>query len=155
MFQIEFKSLSAHAKLPVLATKHSAGFDLSASIACEVPPGSVVMVHTGLAIVVPIGYVGMVCSRSGLAYKHGISVANAPGIIDADYRGETCVLLRNFSNTTFVVSVGDRIAQMLFTPVPPEMEFCQVVELDETERGTGGFGSTGRTSTPGGTNHVP
>lgn len=143
MHQIEFKTLSPTAVFPVLATPHSAGFDLSASVACEVTPGSVVMVQTGLAFALPLGYVGLICPRSGLAKKHGITVANAPGIIDADYRGEVCVLLHNMSTTNFSVAVGDRIAQMVITSVPTGLEFCQVVELDETERGTGGFGSSG------------
>lgn len=101
------------------------------------------MVPTGLAFALPIGYVGLICPRSGLAKKHGITVANAPGIIDADYRGEICVLLLNTSTTNFSVATGDRIAQMVITSVSTGLEFCQVVELDETVRGTGGFGSSG------------
>jgi len=143
MNQIDFKILSPLAKLPVLATPNSAGFDLSASVDCEVPPGSIAMVPTGLAFALPIGYVGLICPRSGLAKKHGITVANAPGIIDADYRGEICVLLLNTSTTNFSVATGDRIAQMVITSVSTGLEFCQVVELDETVRGTGGFGSSG------------
>lgn len=143
MLKIDFKPLSPEAKMPALATKHSAGFDLSASVACTVHPGETVMVQTGLAVAIPVGYVGMICPRSGLAKKNGITVTNAPGIIDADYRGELCVLLHNTSNTTFAVSIGDRIAQMVFTSVPTSLELCLVAELDETDRGTSGFGSSG------------
>ena len=143
MRQIEFKSLSPLAKLPSLATPHSAGFDLSSTADYCIESGQTVMVQTGLALSIPIGYVGLICPRSGLASKFGITVANAPGVIDADYRGEVCVLLHNRSENKFNVYVGDRIAQMVLTSVPTDLEFCLVVELDETERGGGGFGSSG------------
>ena len=101
------------------------------------------MVPTGLFIALPEGYEAQIRPRSGLAAKHGITVTNAPGTVDADYRGEICVLLVNLSNEPFTINPGERIAQMVIARYE-KVEWEQVEVLDETERGTGGFGSTGR-----------
>ena len=130
---------------PFYATEKSAGMDLKANIAEPVTLGPLerTMVPTGLYIALPDGTEAQVRPRSGLALKHGIGVLNSPGTIDADYRGEIGVILVNLSNVPFVVQDGERIAQMVIAR--HEVAEWQVVEtLDETERGAGGFGSTGR-----------
>ena len=130
--------------LPAYATEQSAGMDLRANI--EEPltlrPLERKLVGTGLYIALPQGYEAQIRPRSGLALKHGITVLNSPGTIDADYRGEIMVLLVNLSDTDFVVSEGERIAQMVIAR--HEQAVFEVVEsLDETERGAGGYGHTG------------
>jgi dUTP pyrophosphatase len=130
--------------LPEKATAQCAGMDLRAAVEQElrIEPGTAVSVPTGLKIAVPPGFEAQVRPRSGLALKNRILVPNAPGTIDADYRGEVSVLLFNGGSEAFVVRRGDRIAQMVIKPVPL-VELEEVDTLEETERGTGGFGSTG------------
>ena len=133
-----------HHQLPEYATPQSAGMDLRANI--EEPiilkPMQRMLVSTGLFIALPAGYEAQVRPRSGLALKHGITVLNTPGTIDADYRGEVKVLLVNFSDTDFVINDGERIAQMVIAK-HETADFIEVEELDETERGAGGYGHTG------------
>lgn len=129
--------------LPSYATAGSAGLDLRAAAAFTLKPGERALVPTGLAIALPEGYEAQVRPRSGLAVKHGITVLNAPGTIDADYRGEIQVPLINHGQADFVVARGERIAQMIIARVE-QVELVEVDALDETARGTGGFGSSGR-----------
>ena len=130
--------------LPEYATILSAGMDLRAFIAEPVILGVLdrSLIPTGLYIEIPEGYEAQIRPRSGLAIKHGITVINSPGTIDADYRGEICVELVNLSNTPFTVEPGERIAQLVFSKYE-QAEFIEVKELSETERGEGGFGHTG------------
>ena len=129
--------------LPEYATPASAGVDLRASEGCVIPPGGRALVPTGLRIALPEGYEAQVRPRSGLALKHGVTLPNSPGTIDADYRGEIGVILMNLGQEPFIVEPGDRIAQMVVAPVT-RVAWSEVEELDATERGEGGFGSTGR-----------
>ena len=135
-----------HQQLPAYATKQSAGMDLRANIDEPVilHPMERRLIPTGLHIALPEGFEAQVRPRSGLALKHGITVLNTPGTIDADYRGEVMVLLVNFSNDDFVINDGERIAQMVIAR-HEQGEFVEVDELDETERGEGGYGHTGVT----------
>jgi dUTP pyrophosphatase len=130
--------------LPAYATAQSAGLDLMAAIGSDVTlaPGTRQLVPTGLAIALPAGFEAQVRPRSGLALKHGVTVLNSPGTIDADYRGEVQVLLINHGTQPFIVRRGDRIAQMVVAPVT-QIAWKQVEQLNETERGSGGYGSTG------------
>lgn len=130
--------------LPEYATILSAGMDLRAFITEPVILGVLdrALIPTGLYIEMPEGYEAQVRPRSGLAIKHGITVINSPGTIDADYRGEICVELINLSNTPFTVEPGERIAQLVFAKYE-KADFIEVEELSETERGTGGIGHTG------------
>lgn len=130
--------------LPAYATAQSAGLDLMAAINGEITlaPGARQLIPTGLSIALPAGYEAQVRPRSGLALKHGITVLNAPGTIDADYRGEVKVLLINHGSENFVLKRGDRIAQMVVAPVT-RIAWAVVERLDETARGAGGYGSTG------------
>jgi dUTP pyrophosphatase len=135
---------SRHA-LPQYETAHAAGMDLRAFIDTEIKiaPLQRVLVATGLHIELPVGYEAQIRPRSGLAYKHGISIVNAPGTIDADYRGEIKVLLVNLSDTEFVVNDGDRIAQMVIAR-HETVSWNAVEELGDTARGAGGYGHTGK-----------
>ena len=130
--------------LPSYATPLSAGVDLRANLeeAIVLKPLERAMVPTGLYMAIPAGYEGQVRPRSGLAAKKGITVLNTPGTVDADYRGEVRVILVNLSSEPFTVEPGERIAQMVFA-AHAKAELVQVESLDETERGAGGFGSTG------------
>jgi dUTP pyrophosphatase len=125
-------------------SEHAAGMDVCAACDTDVriTPGEVKLIPCGFTMALPCGYEAQIRPRSGLALKHGIIVPNAPGTIDADYRGEVCVILGNIAREAFVVRRGMRIAQMVITPVTPG-EVAVVDELDETERGQGGFGHTG------------
>jgi dUTP pyrophosphatase len=129
--------------LPAYATPGSAGLDLRAAQALTLKPGKRALVPTGLAIALPEGFEAQVRPRSGLAVKHGITVLNAPGTIDADYRGEIQVPLINHGEDDFVIARGDRIAQMVIARVE-QVILEEVTSLDGTARGTGGFGSSGR-----------
>ena len=129
--------------LPEYAPPASAGVDLRASEARVIPPGGRALVPTGLRIALPEGYEAQVRPRSGLALKHGVTLPNSPGTIDADYRGEIGVILMNLGQEPFVVEPGDRIAQMVVAPVV-RVAWSEAEALDATERGEGGFGSTGR-----------
>lgn len=133
-----------HQPLPEYATPQSAGMDLRANIEAPITlkPMERRLIPTGLYIALPIGYEAQIRPRSGLALKHGITVLNTPGTIDADYRGELMVLLVNFSDSDFIINDGERIAQMVIAR--HEQGIFKVVEtLDDTERGTGGYGHTG------------
>ena len=133
-----------HQPLPVYATPQSAGMDLRANIdeSIVLHPMERRLVPTGLFMALPAGFEAQIRPRSGLALKHGITVLNSPGTIDADYRGEIMVLLINFSQTDFVINDGERIAQMVIAK-HENAEFIEVETLDETERGAGGYGHTG------------
>lgn len=135
---------TGHQPLPAYATSQSAGLDLRANIEAPITlhPLERRLVPTGLHIALPDGYEAQVRPRSGLALKHGITVLNTPGTVDADYRGEIMVLLVNFSNEDFVVKDGERIAQMVIAQYA-KATFESVEVLDETERGEGGYGHTG------------
>ena len=132
--------------LPAYQTTHAAGVDLVAAVPEDAPltlaPGARALVPTGIAIALPMGFEGQVRPRSGLAVNHGLSVLNAPGTIDADYRGEVRVLLVNLGNDSVVITRGMRIAQMVIAPVI-QANISEVAVLPSTARGFGGFGSTG------------
>jgi dUTP pyrophosphatase len=133
--------------LPKYQSAHAAGLDLLAAVPLDSPlilsPGARALVPTGLTIALPPGYEAQVRPRSGLASKHGVTVLNAPGTIDADYRGEIGVLLINHGDMPFPISRGERIAQMVIAPVV-RAELVAAASLSTTDRGRGGFGSTGR-----------
>ena len=143
MVRIKVVNIGAQ-PLPAYATSQSAGMDLRANIedAITLHPMERRLIPTGLHIALPAGYEAQVRPRSGLALKHGITVLNSPGTIDADYRGELMVLLINLSNEDFVINAGERIAQMVIAK-HETAEFEEVEVLDETERGEGGYGHTG------------
>lgn len=129
--------------LPAYATTGAAGMDVVAAEALELAPGARHAVATGFAMAIPAGYEVQVRPRSGLALKHGITCLNTPGTIDSDYRGEVKVILANLGDRPFTIARGDRIAQLV--PAPVQIATLDEVDsLDETARGTGGFGSTGR-----------
>jgi dUTP pyrophosphatase len=128
--------------LPVYATAHAAGMDIVSAEELALEPGQRHAVSTGFAIAIPEGYEVQVRPRSGLALKHGITCLNTPGTIDADYRGEVKVILANLGSEAFVIARGDRIAQLVPAPVQ-RARWEEVDMLDETARGSGGFGSTG------------
>lgn len=136
--------------LPAYESEQAAGMDLRAALAegeeVTLAPGARAMVPTGLAIALPSGFEAQVRPRSGLAAKQGVTVLNSPGTVDADYRGEVKVILINHGDEPVVIDRGMRIAQMLFAPVTRGV-FAAVESLDETERGAGGFGSTGTDTT--------
>ena len=140
------------AQAPAQATPGAAGWDLSARIesSLRINPGDRVTVRTGLWLAIPAGYEGQVRPRSGLARAYGVTVANAPGTVDSDYRGEVLVLLVNHGVHDFDVKPGDRIAQLVIAPVPQvRLSVVESIEaLGETARGEGGFGSTGRGEVP-------
>ena len=142
--KIKLVNQSKHA-LPEYATSASAGVDLRANIEAPIEVGSLekAIVPTGLFMEIPVGYEAQVRPRSGLAFKHGITVLNSPGTIDADYRGEIKVILINLSKETFVINDGERIAQLVIA-AHEQAEWETVESLEETERGSGGFGSTGK-----------
>ncbi|MBU2582851.1 MAG: dUTP diphosphatase [Alphaproteobacteria bacterium] len=135
--------------MPAYQSEHAAGLDLVAAVGWDTPimllPGSRSLVPTGLAIEVPEGYEAQVRPRSGLALKSGVTVLNSPGTIDADYRGEVGVILANLGGAPFEVRRGERIAQLVIAPVA-SARLIEVEQLSETGRGSGGFGSTGKTA---------
>lgn len=147
-----FQKLNPDAKLPTRGSDFAAGYDLSSVHAGAIHPGQRMLVKTGLRLEMrredneknaDMVFVAQVCSRSGLALKHGVFVLNAPGIVDEDYRGEIGVILQNNGDKTFSFGKGDRIAQLVITAAfIPETELVAEEELSETERGEGGFGST-------------
>lgn len=143
--QVRYKKLNPMAMVPAYGTAMSAGADLYACLEAPVTiaPGETFLVHTGIAMEIPEGYVGLVYARSGLATKKGLAPANKVGVIDADYRGEIMVPLLNHSQKEVSIEHGERIAQMVLTPFLTA-EYIEVESLDETVRGTGGFGSTGK-----------
>ncbi|MBR3935147.1 MAG: dUTP diphosphatase [Oscillospiraceae bacterium] len=144
-FEIKVKKLRKNAVVPKIATSGSAAADLYACINEEVtvPAGKSTVIPVGIAIAVPEGYGAFIFARSGLGIKHGIAPRNCVGVIDSDYRGEICVGLQNSSDEDYVIKPNDRIAQMAIMPVMPA-EYVLCDELSDTERGEGGFGSTGK-----------
>ena len=131
------------AVVPQIATQGSAGSDLCSSEDVKIYPGETKLIKTGINISIPTGYAGLVCSRSGLALKKDVFVLNSPGIIDSDYRGDVGVILHNGGQDLFTIKTGDRIAQLLIVKCE-HFIFTEVKELNTTDRGTGGFGSTGQ-----------
>ena len=129
--------------LPAYETEGAAGMDLRAAEAMTLTPGTRCLMPTGIAIALPQGFEAQVRPRSGLAVKHGVTVLNSPGTIDCDYRGEVKVPLINHGQEDFVIARGDRIAQMVIAPVT-RITWTELETLDETARGAGGFGSSGR-----------
>jgi len=146
--RVAIKRLAGNDDLPLPAyqSEHAAGMDLAAAVGKDEPvmlaPGAVTLVPTGFAIAVPPGYEAQVRPRSGLAAKHAVTVANAPGTIDADYRGEVKVILINHGSEPLTIERGMRVAQLVIAPVP-RAAWHEVDELPTTERGSGGFGSSG------------
>jgi dUTP pyrophosphatase len=142
--RIEWKRLSPLARIPAYQTSLAAGMDVHAAITepMLLEPNRVVLVPTGFALAIPEGFEAQVRPRSGLSTKHGVTVPNAPGTIDADYRGEVMVALINLGRSDFTVEPGMRVAQLVFAPVA-RADIAEVTELSSTQRGTGGFGSTG------------
>ena len=140
---VSIKILSRDAQIPHMAYNGDAGVDLRSVERIVLEPQERAMVATGLAIALPEGYAGFVLPRSGLAAKHGISIVNAPGLIDSNYRGELKVILLNTDpDKSFTIEIGDRIAQLIVMPVPT-INFEQVEELTKSQRGESGFGSSG------------
>ncbi len=145
---VRFRRLDGNADLPIpaYATSGAAGFDLRAAVPDDAPlllqPGERMLVPTGFACAVPHGYEMQVRPRSGLAVKHGVSVANSPGTVDSDYRGPLMVCLINLGREPFAIRRGDRVAQAVVAPAP-QLTLIEADELDATARGEGGFGSTG------------
>ena len=140
--KIDIKKLHEDAVIPTYGTEGAAGFDFYSVDDYVVDPGKTVIVKTGLAGAVPVGYYLAVVPRSGVSAKTGIRIANSPGTVDADYRGEVGVIVTNTSNDTFTIDKGYRIAQGIILPYF-QAQFNLVDELDETARGAGGFGHTG------------
>lgn len=141
---IRFTNRCPDIEAPGRATPHAAGFDLRAAVDTPLvlEPGKRALVPTGIAIEIPPGYEGQVRARSGLALRHGIALVNGPGTIDADYRGEIGVIVVNLGDAPFTIARGDRIAQLVIAALPPcELELA--IDLAPTQRGEGGFGSTG------------
>ena len=143
MLQVKVVNIG-HQPLPAYATSQSAGLDLRANIDAPIVlhPMERKLIPTGLRIALPVGFEAQIRPRSGLALKHGITVLNTPGTIDADYRGEIMVLLINFSDKEFLINDGERIAQMVVAS-HEQVDFELVNQLDDTERGVGGYGHTG------------
>ena len=136
-------TLDDGATAPTRAHSTDAGLDLYSLHPADIPPGQRQLISTGVHVSIPPGYVGMICPRSGLAHKHGLTVLNAPGIIDAGYTGEIKVNLHNTHYLTEPVDAGDRIAQLVIAPIP-DAHLVQVDTLEATERGDNGHGSTGQ-----------
>lgn len=144
MLKIRIVNKSSN-ELPQYQTEYSAGMDLRANLQNPVvlEPGQWMLVPTGIFIEIPVGYEGQVRPRSGLAARYGITVLNAPGTIDADYRGEVQVILINHGKLPFEINNGDRIAQLIISPVT-QIQWQEHDQLEETQRGQGGFGHTGK-----------
>ena len=142
--KLKITKLNPLALIPAYATKHAAGMDLCAALEkpISLKPREISLVPTGLALEIPVGYEGQIRPRSGLALKHGISIVNAPGTIDADYRGEVGVILVNLGTKVFTINPGDRIAQLVISPVV-QGQYLEAKTLKKTKRGAGGFGHTG------------
>jgi dUTP pyrophosphatase len=140
---LKIKKLDQTAIVPTRGSKEAAGLDLYSLECAEIPHNSIVQVRTGISIVIPRGYYGAVCSRSGNVIKLGLAVANQPGIIDSDYRGEIKVLLTSLFMGHLEVAPGQRIAQLIIQPYSNRYPM-EVDNLDDTDRGIGGFGSTGQ-----------
>lgn len=144
--KIHFKKIDPRATVPTYGSEYAAGADLRAVLdepITIIKPGESALIHTGISVAIPAGYVGLVCARSGIACKRGLAPSNKVGVIDADYRGEIMVSLHNHGTTEQAIEPGERIAQMVVTPFL-HCEYEEVNNLDDTVRGEGGFGSTGR-----------
>lgn len=141
---VRFKRLNDLAKIPTRGSKFSAGYDLYAATDkdIQIPPHATVMIGTGLAMELPVGWFGAIFARSGIATKRGLRPANCIGVCDCDYLGEYIVALHNDTTETKTVQAGERIAQLVILPCQ-DIDFKEVDELHDTDRGTGGFGSTG------------
>lgn len=141
---VNFKKLTENAIAPKYGSEYSAGADLYAADGgdIKIAPGETKLIHTGIALEIPEGLVGLIYARSGLATKKGLAPANKVGVIDSDYRGEIMVALHNHGSETQTVSDGDRVAQMVIAPFI-KAEYTEADELSDTVRGAGGFGSTG------------
>ena len=139
---LKFKRIHPEATLPAYAHEGDAGMDVRSVEELEILPGARALVHTGLVMMLPPGWEAQVRPRSGLALKHGVTVLNTPGTIDAGYRGEVGVILANFGSEPFRVATGDTVAQIVVAPVV-RAGIVEAAEVDDTERGAGGFGSTG------------
>ena len=144
-FPMNIKKLNENARIPTYGSEFAAGADLYACLDADVTiaPAETLLIHTGLAMQIPEGLVGLIYARSGLASKKGLAPANKVGVIDSDYRGEIMVALHNHGTIPQTISDGERIAQIIFAPYYAA-EFSVVDELDDTTRGSGGFGSTGK-----------
>ena len=143
-FNVNIKKLSADAVTPKYGSEFAAGADLySCGESVEIAPGETKMIHTGIALELPLGTVGLIYARSGLASKRGLAPANKVGVVDCDYRGEVMVALHNHGTASQTVDAGERIAQLCIVPFL-KAEFEESDELSETDRGGGGFGSTGK-----------
>jgi dUTP pyrophosphatase len=140
---VKFKKLSETATIPEYKTKDAAGLDVSSNVDLVIKSGKFLAVATGLSMELPRGYEAQIRPRSGLAAKNGVTVLNSPGTIDADYRGEVKIILINHGEEDFVIKSGDRIAQMVIAAVEQAKIVVVTDELSSTDRGTGGFGSTG------------
>ena len=142
---IPMQILRPGAQLPVYSSEQAAGADLRAWLEAPltIQPGETAMIPTGLAMALPVGYVGLIYARSGLAAKRGLAPANKVGVIDPDYRGELLVSLHNHGSEPQTIQPGERVAQLIITPYVTG-EFLRADALDETDRGAGGYGSTGR-----------
>lgn len=145
MEKINVKKLRANAVIPTYGSAWAAGADLYACLEepVTIEPGKTVLIPTGLAMEIPVGYAGLIYARSSMGVKRGLAPANKVGVIDADYRGEFMVALHNHGQAAQTVAHGERIAQLLITPVITP-GFAEVEELSDTARGSGGFGSTGK-----------
>ena len=144
MIELQVRRLRPEASLPGRAYAGDAGLDLASCERVVLAPGERAVVPTGLAVAIPEGFAGFVQARSGIAARHGIAVVNSPGLVDSGYRGELRVVLLNTDRSeTFVVEIGDRIAQLVVLPVP-ELELVEVDELPDSERSVRGFGSSQR-----------
>lgn len=141
---MKIKLVSPNAVVPTYGSKCAAGMDLYSSDTYSIAPGETVLVHTGISMEIPDGYFGAIYPRSGLATKRGLRLANCVGVVDSDYRGEIIVALHNDSTETQSVELRDRIAQMVIQPYERPQVFDVVNELSDTERGSGGFGHTGK-----------
>ena len=141
---VRFKKVNDLAKIPTRGSKFSAGYDLYAATDedIQIPPHSTVKIGTGLAMELPVGWFGAIFARSGIATKRGLRPANCVGVVDADFRNEVLVALHNDTSETMTVQAGERIAQLVILPYQ-DIDFKEVNELHDTDRGMGGFGSTG------------
>ena len=145
MVKVNFKKLDKNAHAPTYGSEFAAGADLYALTNGETvrfSPGETKMIHTGLAVEIPVGYAGLIYARSGIATKRGLAPANKVGVIDSDYRGEVMVSRHNHSDKEQEIADGERIAQLVIAPFLAA-KFCETEELSDTARGEGGFGSTG------------
>ena len=140
---LRFRKIHPDAALPAYAHPSDAGMDVRSVDELVIPAGGRALVHTGLVMLLPPMFEAQVRPRSGLALKHGVTVLNTPGTIDSGYRGEVGVILANFGETDFTVRKGDKIAQLVIAPVT-QPEVAETDVIDETDRGSGGFGSTGK-----------